>query len=191
MLCDICKKNEATIHIKEMHNNQWKSINLCAECAKLNESAITPPELDITNMLLNITKAVKKKSGSPQKSAAATEQQSAKSVQMMHCPVCNWSQEDIRKNNGKLGCPSCYKSFSTVLNQVLSDIQKGTVHIGKKAENAGKPDKMTYNYQLSTLEKRLASHIANEEYEDAAKVRDAIRDLKEQFRQTAGENDDE
>ena len=191
MLCDICKKNEATIHIKEMHNNQWKSINLCAECAKLNESAIPTPELNITNMLLNITKAVNKKGGASPKPAPAPEQQSAKNVQMMHCPVCNWSQEDIRKNNGKLGCPSCYKSFSTVLNQVLSDIQKGTVRIGKKADNAGKPDKMTYNYQLSTLEKRLASHIANEEYEDAAKVRDAIRDLKAQFRQAAGENGDE
>ena len=50
---------------------------------------------------------------------------------------------------------------------------------------------MAFNYKLSTLEKRLASHIANEEYEDAAKVRDAIRDLKEQFRQLEEENGDE
>ena len=190
MLCDICKKNEATIHIKEMHNNQWKSINLCAECAKLNESAMNPPELDITNMLLNITKAVKKKSSQPKKPAPPAPQ-GGENAQLMHCPVCNWSQEDIRKNNGKLGCPSCYKSFSTVLNQVLSDIQKGTVHTGKKTSKSAKPDKMAFNYKLSTLEKRLASHIANEEYEDAAKVRDAIRDLKEQFRQLEEENGDE
>jgi protein-arginine kinase activator protein McsA len=47
---------------------------------------------------------------------------------------------------------------------------------------------MTFNYKLSTLEKRLAGHIANEQYEDAAKVRDAIRDLKEQYRKLEEDN---
>lgn len=187
MLCDICKKNEATIHIKEMHNNQWKSINLCAECAKINESGMNPPELDITNMLLNITKAVNKKSSSP-KTPAPPAPQNAEQMPLVHCPVCNWSQEDIRKNNGKLGCPSCYKSFSSILNQVLSDIQKGTVHTGKQSSKATRSGRMTFNYKLSTLEKRLAGHIANEQYEDAAKVRDAIRDLKEQYRKLEEDN---
>ena len=190
MLCDICKKNEATIHIKEMHNNQWKSINLCAECAKLFEANSGVPGLDITNMLLNITKAAKKNSPAKKPQTPPAPETNSKE-QLFHCPVCNWSQEDIRKNNGKLGCPACYKTFSTVLLQVLSDIQKGTVHTGKRLNTTENTDRSLYNYKLSTLEKLLAGHIANEEYEDAAKVRDAIRDLKEKFRASAEDNCDE
>ena len=57
MLCDICKKNEATIHIKEMHNNEWTSINICAECAKKKdlEAHAGMDEEEITKMLMNLT----------------------------------------------------------------------------------------------------------------------------------------
>ena len=37
MLCDICKKREATIHIKEVKNGKCISTNLCPECAKEKE----------------------------------------------------------------------------------------------------------------------------------------------------------
>ena len=36
MLCQICHKNTATIHIKEFVNGQQKSLNICAECAAVN-----------------------------------------------------------------------------------------------------------------------------------------------------------
>ena len=34
MLCDNCKKNEATIHIKEVHDGKVVASNLCADCAR-------------------------------------------------------------------------------------------------------------------------------------------------------------
>lgn len=37
MLCDVCKTNEATIHVKEMRNGESHSINLCAACAEEKE----------------------------------------------------------------------------------------------------------------------------------------------------------
>ena len=33
MLCEICKKNEATIHIQEIIGGQKKSMHLCSSCA--------------------------------------------------------------------------------------------------------------------------------------------------------------
>ena len=39
MLCDICKKNEATVHIKEFHNGQCETHHLCAECAGKKDDA--------------------------------------------------------------------------------------------------------------------------------------------------------
>ena len=37
MLCDNCKKNEATIHIKEVHDGKVVASNLCADCAREKE----------------------------------------------------------------------------------------------------------------------------------------------------------
>ena len=37
MLCDNCKKNEATIHIKEVHDGKITTSNLCGDCAKAKE----------------------------------------------------------------------------------------------------------------------------------------------------------
>ena len=34
MLCDDCKKNEASFHYKESINNVFNEIHLCHECAK-------------------------------------------------------------------------------------------------------------------------------------------------------------
>ncbi|MBO5899938.1 MAG: hypothetical protein J6Q80_04310, partial [Lentisphaeria bacterium] len=76
MLCDICKKNEATIHIKEMHNNKWTSINLCAECAKKSEEVGSGPAgMDLAQMFLELGKAVQAKQQS--QSAEAPEENSS------------------------------------------------------------------------------------------------------------------
>ncbi|MCM8782189.1 MAG: excinuclease ABC subunit B, partial [Candidatus Omnitrophica bacterium] len=34
MLCDICGKNEATVHLTEIINNEISKLHLCEECAK-------------------------------------------------------------------------------------------------------------------------------------------------------------
>ena len=79
MLCDICKKNEATIHIKEMHHGKWTSLNLCAECAKNNNLDTPPgdaPQLDIARLDLikaasNIPLVLHGGSGTPADQLAA------------------------------------------------------------------------------------------------------------------------
>ena len=44
MLCDNCKKNEATIHIKEVHDGKVVASNLCADCAREKEESIQDTE---------------------------------------------------------------------------------------------------------------------------------------------------
>ena len=34
MLCDVCKKQEAVVHITKIENGQRTDMHLCAECAK-------------------------------------------------------------------------------------------------------------------------------------------------------------
>ncbi len=182
MLCDICKKNEATIHIKEMHDNKWTSINLCAECAKKNNLDASPdtPGVDITQMLIGLGKALEAQG----KKNIPTHQHSAKPENlpvMSNCPICDWSVADINKNHGKLGCPACYCHFGELLENSIAKIQKGTSHVGKNPLNAPQNEYARFQYTLAILEQTLAKHVAGEQYTEAAKVRDAIAGLKESF----------
>ena len=185
MLCDICKKNEATIHIKEMHNNKWTSLNICAECAKKNdlEAHAGMEEADITKMLIGLGKAIEeqnKNSAQPEKSV----EKEPPLPEIADCPICGWSVKDIRKHHGKFGCPVCYTHFNVLSEQAFSKIQKGPAHTGKRPANAPDTDLAAYEYTLAVLEKAMAKYIADEDYESAAKLRDGIALMKQNFAET-------
>ena len=186
MLCDICKKNEATIHIKEMHNNKWTSLNLCAECAKKNnlDAAGDVPQIDIAKMLVGLGKALEEQT---KNNAAAKQNDAEKRIPLPdipNCPICNWGVEDIQKNPGKLGCPACYTAFNEMIERTFKNIQKGDCHIGKRPKNAPDTGYDSYKYTLAILQKLLAQHVADENYEEAAKLRDAIERMKTHFAET-------
>ena len=187
MLCDICKKNEATIHIKEMHNNKWTSLNLCAECAKKNDLEATPDmaESDITKMLIGLGKALEEQ-GKSIKQNLKKEQKTAEQQlpDIPNCPICNWSVIDIKNNHGKFGCPTCYSHFRELTEQAFSKIQRAAVHTGKRPANAPNTALATYEYTLAAMEKAMAQYIADEDYESAAKLRDGIARMKQKYAET-------
>lgn len=88
------------------------------------------------------------------------------STHTMQCPACGFTSEDVRKT-GRLGCPECYEAFSSMLQEVLNDCQKGLHHSGKI------PSKMQ-GVRKDRLEKELRQAIAEERFEDAAKIRDQL-----------------
>ena len=91
-----------------MHNGKWTSINLCDDCAKKNAADI--PGIEISGIVSAVEKL---QNAADLKSKKAAQPVPADS--MPPCPSCNWSETDIRKNNGKLGCPGCYMHFSPIL----------------------------------------------------------------------------
>ena len=58
MLCDICKKNPATIHIKGVIGDDQKTLNLCSSCAAEHEktSGINFGAFNLAEMLYNLEK---------------------------------------------------------------------------------------------------------------------------------------
>jgi len=92
----------------------------------------------------------------------------------LKCPRCGFTQADFKKS-GRLGCPECYKTFADGLAGLLKTMHKGTRHTGKAPEalratreNADK---------LKTLQTKLARAIKDENYEQAALLRDEIKQL--------------
>ena len=57
MLCEICKKNPATIHIQELIAGSKKSLHICVKCAekKANIPLHFDGDFDFTEMLYNLT----------------------------------------------------------------------------------------------------------------------------------------
>lgn len=176
MLCDICKKNEATIHIQEIHGQEKKSLNLCSGCAAEHEktSGLNFGGFNLAEMLYNIGK-YGNPGGAPDQKPAAPE--------APVCPVCGWTPATIRESGGRLGCPHCYDTFAPLIRQAIETVHRGSLHLGKRpaGSGAGSPDdnRAAWLAELEKCRKELPELIRSENYEQAAVVRDRINELKQ------------
>jgi protein arginine kinase activator len=84
------------------------------------------------------------------------------------CPACGLKYAAFRAD-GRLGCPDDYDAFRPALEPLLDRIHRGTRHEGKTPRAANR------RAELATLREQLAAAVAAEHYEDAARLRDRIR----------------
>ncbi len=177
MLCSICNQNEATIHIQEIVNNKKQSLHICHDCAvKKGIENADMTSINIAEILYKLS-AVKDNSNmsiSEESDINSKIETSAPAVLM--CGKCGW---DVRKfkQTGRLGCEECYRSFASLLTETLMNMHRGPIHTGKKPliSNIGDTSSLL---DIMTLQKKLEQHIQREEYEEAAKVRDKINELR-------------
>jgi len=99
------------------------------------------------------------------------------------CPTCQFSLEDYRKI-GRLGCGDCYLAFSKEVQQRLPSLHKGLKHEGRFP--AGLLEQEERRGLLESLNERLQKAISEEDFEQAASLRDELRDaLKDQKEEEA------
>ena len=172
MLCDICKKREATIHIKEVKNGKCISTNLCPECAKEKElsGGLGAFGFNLAEVIFNVGKM-----NSEQKNTVPAEKK--EKAPSLSCPVCNWNLAKMRRSGGKLGCKECYKTFAKWVNMAMEQVQHNSVHVGKRPGNTQK-SRTALKLELDKLQLDLACAVSAEEYEKAACLRDRINALK-------------
>lgn len=173
MLCDVCKKNEATIHIKEMHGGETHTSNLCAACAaeKEKNGELSALGFNLAEMLCNLGKisaGVKPSRGNSTEFAAV-------------CPKCGWTLQKVRAFGGRLGCPDCYAAFAPLLAEAIRNVHRGTVHLGKRPQSMPQNGRAALETELETRRHELDAMIKREEYEEAALCRDRINQLKSQL----------
>ena len=165
MLCEKCKKNEAQVHYTENINGKETSMSLCHECAskmKLGSGfGFGIPEFFGTGSLLGSILA-------PQKTGRSAD--SGKK-----CNLCGMSFADLMKE-GKAGCPSCYDTFGDELERTIAGIHGGTRHTGKVP--AKYQAKVEAQSRIKELREKIAAAIEKEDYEEAARLRDMIRDIE-------------
>jgi len=157
MLCSICKEKEATVHYTQIIGDKMQKVDLCEACSKtkgINDSS----SFSLADLMLGL--------------GASQEIEEASGGVQLKCSRCGYSQEDFKKS-GRLGCPECYKVFADGLEGLLKTMHKGTRHVGKV------PEALRQNRDLSdrlkTLQRRLAKTVEDEDFEQAAKLRDEIK----------------
>ncbi|MCD8295202.1 MAG: hypothetical protein LUE27_08180 [Clostridia bacterium] len=148
MLCQRCKKNQATVDYKEIIGDKVFEYHLCPACYQEMFGGLNATNADILTDLL-----------SPR--VRKTEKR---------CPVCGTSYSEYQRT-GLLGCPSCYDAFKTELMPAIEHLQGHTEHVGKANTNA---DKSGYHRKLSQLQEQLEEAIRNKEFMKANDIYEQI-----------------
>jgi protein arginine kinase activator len=99
----------------------------------------------------------------------------------LRCPVCDCSQRDFERQ-GRLGCATCYTTFAGLLSPLLNRMHRDVAHRGKIPQRGADP--ATVRHRLALLQTELRNAVCAEQFEGAAKTRDAIEALKTKLRPT-------
>ena len=174
MLCQHCNKNEATTHIKKNINGHHEEMYLCSKCAEdlgVMEEFKMPSMNDLfaNSFIGNFL------------GAGVAAMNSLAGVD--RCHTCGSSFNDI-VNSGHIGCSDCYEKFSDRLEPSIRKIHGKTKHIGKfisydEQEEPKKAEPEAEKNQLDTLREQLKDAIKDQRFEEAAVLRDKIKELTE------------
>jgi len=159
MLCCVCKEKEATVHLTQITGEKMQKVDLCEECAK-TKGVNDATGFSLADLLLGL--------------GASQEIEQAGGGTEVSCPLCGFTQADFKKA-GRLGCPECYHTFAEALDGLLKTMHKGTRHIGKVPESLRQSRDIAD--RLKTLQKKLSKAIETEDFEQAAILRDEIKQM--------------
>jgi len=176
-MCEKCKQNPASVTLHHNINGKITKYNLCEECAASTMNSISSladsAANDISslvfdsvfknfvNSILNFAGDIKEKEpGGPFKE--------------LKCPSCGLTYEGFR-SSVKLGCADCYNTFRGQLLSFFKNMQGSASHTGKLPVKGGA--QLIKVREADRLRKRLRQHIEAEEFEEAAKIRDKIKEL--------------
>lgn len=176
MLCNRCQKRDAKILYTEIINGQKKEQHLCEECATdytsfQMEKPLLSSDLTLNDLLSTLLEAYNN----------TTNRSQDKAKSEIVCSKCNTSFEEFLQK-GRFGCADCYRNFHQVLGKTLKGIQGAEVHTGKRPKGyLSQTDRILKDISESErLSLKLQEAIEKEEFEEAARLRDLIRDMKEE-----------
>lgn len=163
MKCDFCD-TKATVFLTQLVEGKMKKVCLCEACAK--ERGVTDPTgFSLADVLL----------GGSIPSVGEPAAVAPKPGGGRACPNCGFTLDDLRRVR-RFGCSECYSTFREEVGQMVRGMHKGIAHSGKVP--AGLMAKQVLDERLEELRSRLDQAVLSESYEEAAGIRDEIRNLQ-------------
>ncbi|MDO8803509.1 MAG: UvrB/UvrC motif-containing protein [Elusimicrobiota bacterium] len=166
MLCEECREKNAVVFLKLAVNNKVTEMNLCPACAAKKGMGF-----GLESGAFNISDIVGNMSGyfkdflPPEKKT-------------LRCAACGLKYSEF-KESGRLGCPECYAGFEPQLTELMSRIHGSSQHAGRACRGGPelKLSKAETCRRLDELRAALKEAVAKEDFEGAARLRDALKEL--------------
>ncbi len=203
MLCE-CGLHEATIHEVIITNDKKKvERHLCEQCAR-ERGVSADPYIPISQLISAASYIMGQAITDTDPPSCADDNADSMKGQIkprptmktrtspLACTGCGQSFSDF-KENGLLGCPGCYQVFEDRIGPMIERAHEGGCnHVGKvpkralcecqDANDASRIDALLGDIRqreerLDALRQRLSKSIHDEEYEQAAMLRDELTRL--------------
>lgn len=171
MQCSECGKRTATLHFTQNINGQKSEVHVCDICAQKKGYIQQKEEPYSIQELL---------SGLFHFDPASFDLQSKEWLnqsQQLECPSCHMTFQEFQ-NEGKFGCASCYDTFHDRIDQIFRKVHSGnTQHNGKIPKRIG--HQLHKQQEILEYRRKLEQLVKQEEFEEAAVIRDTIKQLEQ------------
>lgn len=156
MLCEECNQRPAEVTVTTIVDGESTTRHLCRECVKKYQTG------DLAGVLAALLASVSSKEEDAPDTA---------------CPRCGMKLSELHKT-GMLGCPGCYDAFRDELRGLLTRMQGRAQHAGRRPPEDEK--EQARQEKMQSLRSQMEQAVAEERFEDAAALRDALKTLREE-----------
>jgi protein arginine kinase activator len=172
--CQLCPSPEATVHLTEIAaDGTRQELHVCRACMtrlKLRPEVDAP---DLAEIRLRAEPASDAPADPP-----------------LLCDACGLSLASYVDTN-LFGCPQCYESFDTAIMALLERYHGADAHQGRRPISEGapaapapeapprRPRTRSPAARRAAIEARLRAAVAEERFEDAARLRDELKAFAE------------
>ena len=177
MLCQSCGKNSASVHVTQIINGDKTEVYLCESCAREKGEIGFPfegkfPLHQLFSGFLGISPSVGEET--PRKAFQGG----------LQCDSCGLTHAQFDQI-GRFGCSNCYEAFGDALIPLFRRLHGNQKHMGKIPARAGADVKV--RKEIEYLRDEMQKKVAEEAFEEAARIRDKIRSLENET-PSGGEN---
>ena len=152
MLCEECGKNQAEVMMTTVINGESTTRHLCRECLKKYKAG------DLQAVLAAVLSAMTSKAQAPD----------------ITCPRCGETYAEFQKT-GMLGCAECYQAFRKELTPLITRVQGRAQHAGRRPPVS--EEEQARQNRMDELRFQMEAAVAEENFEEAARLRDELRAL--------------
>lgn len=159
MNCQFCRTRVARVKISGALGTAQVAMHLCDACAAAHR--LNPEALDREPLAAFLGRCAELGEPRPENIPDPA----------LTCPDCGRTWPEYEES-GLLGCPCCYTAFQSQIQGELREAAQGLSHRGKGGLTPPVES-------LPRLQRRLQRAIEREAYEEAARLRDRIRELRQ------------
>lgn len=184
MDCQCCNKKPARIRICDVDDNSiGDQLNVCPDCFNLIKRYMFDMNKPLMRTVDIITEVQGLLTATGETSLATLPEPGGitpvKAEPVPVCPDCGITLSEFRAK-GRFGCPRDYEVFSEHLDPLLErihDVQPAR-HTGRLPQGEARADIVDRHRTVAELRKLLDAAVAEENYEQAAKLRDQINGME-------------